>query len=758
MKCNIVFRIYEDSHVLTLERKEVRPGRNGTFAFSEGDCEGSLEWKEGKTGLEGKLSCRFREDCSGPVSIGLEWTEENWEKENYVFAPAAVYNGNRFDRRPLPYPPFYLPEREKGLNAPPVITDIPHLSAEADQSRIQLLSGDMSVPAFGYYNGRKKEGFLLFGKHREAGSYTGFAIREDLEKKICSFTFQTPGVREENVYFFGEKEDGSGFFPDSGRASEDQGRRFEAGEEAGLDFQVHVFAAETLTDYFRYFNSRRFCRETGSREHVVPFSEGFRAVREKYLRDNFLEEGTFGEGYFAVGTDRHVIQQCWQAGWVGGGISNLPFLFLGEEEGFSRGLSTFRFILDHLQNENGWFYGVYADGICYGDAFELDGPGSMLLVRKDADLLYFLLKELQILEGKGLLRPGDREQIAAQADAFVRLYARYGQIGQFIDMDTEEIRIGNTAGPGIAVGALALAWEVFGKKEYLDTALGLGKYYAVNYVEKGILNGGPGEICQAPDSEAAFGMLEGFIQLYEATGEEEWLSCARAACEIALTWVVSYDFSFPEESAAAAGKVHTLGTVFANAQNKHSAPGICTLSGNSLLKLYRFTGDAGYLEWLTCISHSLLQFVSLPDRPVHTLAGTDLPEGYMNERVQTSDWEGKETVGGFLDGSNWPEVTCLLTYVEIPGIYIDFSCGLVRCFDHIRCRVLEAGKTEISLELFNPTAYTAVVTVLTDDITQKGLVKHNYFPVMQKIRLEPRERREFRFDNRRGFPGRSQSY
>ena len=46
MKCNIVFRIYEDSHVLTLERKEVWPGKNGTFAFSEGDCEGSLEWKE----------------------------------------------------------------------------------------------------------------------------------------------------------------------------------------------------------------------------------------------------------------------------------------------------------------------------------------------------------------------------------------------------------------------------------------------------------------------------------------------------------------------------------------------------------------------------------------------------------------------------------------------------------------------------------------------------------------------------------------
>lgn len=740
MICNIVYRTYEGSCAVTLERRGIQPGKNSVFAFRGGNCKGSLEWKAGKGGLEGTLSCRFDEDCPRPVSIGLEWVEEDWNRQNYVFAPAAVYDGNRFDSRPLPYPPFHRAGPGEIFGAPPVITDIPHLSMGNEKSRIQLLSGDMSVPAIGFYNRLKKEGFLLFGKHRAADRYTGFSIREDPEQRTCSFTFQTPGVREETVYFFGEKEDGSGFFPDSGRKSEDEGRLFLAGEEAELDFQVHVFAADTLTAYFRCFNSLRFCRETGSRENVVPFSESFRAVREKYLRDNFLEEGENGEGYFTVGTDRSVIQQHWQAGWVGGGISNLPFLFLREEEGFSKGLATFRFILDHLQNEKGWISGIYADGICYGDAFVLDRPGSTLLVRKDADLLYFLLKELLILDGKGLLRPKDKEKIAAQADAFVRLFDRYGQIGQFINIETEEMIIGNSAGPAIAVGALALAWEIFGKKEYLDTALALGEYYAVNYVEKGILNGGPGEICQAPDSESAFGMLEGFVQLYETTGEETWLACAEAAFEIAVTWVVSYDFVFPEESAAAARKVHTLGTVFANAQNKHSAPGICTLSGNSLLKLYRFTGQARYLDWLAEIAHSLQQFVSLPDRPVHTLAGTDLPEGYMNERVQTSDWEGKETVGGFLDGSNWPEVACLLTYAEVPGIYIDFSCGLVRCCDHIRCRILEAGEKAVRLELVNPTAYTAVVTVLSDDIRQRERVKHTYFSIMQRICLKPQEK------------------
>ncbi len=134
---------------------------------------------------------------------------------------------------------------------------------------------------------------------------------------------------------------------------------------------------------------------------------------------------------------------------------------------------------------------------------------------------------------------------------------------------------------------------------------------------------------------------------------------AKKAFRLAVTWVMSYDFQFPKESTAGKLSAHTRGTVFANAQNKHSAPGICTLSGNSMLKLYRFTGEEIYLEWMRRISHAIPQFVSLNDRPVDTLSGKPLLTGYINERIQTSDWEGKHTVGEFLYGSNWPEVSML---------------------------------------------------------------------------------------------------
>lgn len=180
-----------------------------------------------------------------------------------------------------------------------------------------------------------------------------------------------------------------------------------------------------------------------------------------------------------------------------------------------------------------------------------------------------------------------------------------------------------------------------------------------------------------------------------------------------------------------------MGTIFANVQNKYSAPGICTLSGNSILKLYRFTGDQRYLQWLGRISHAISQFVSLDDRPVKSLEGPDLLPDYINERVQTSDWEGKETVGGFLYASNWPEVTMMLTYVEIPGIYLDLDRESLFCFDHISAEIVKRENEGQLLKVSNNTKYDAVVTVMVDH--SKNRIGAVYYDKMKKIQISSGE-------------------
>lgn len=731
MKYYLVEKTYTRNKVQTVEKKEIcMPNEN--FSLFQGAAKAKIVHCSKGEAMGGLMQVSFNKSMIQAASISMQLEMEHHHRDNFVFVPGAVYGGNRFESRKLAYPPYAeIPESEK-LTHGPVITDIPRLSSENTRSEIQFRSGDMTTPALGFFDAKKKRGIILLGCHKVNQDYTGFHIEEDLEKGKLYFSISFPAVREETKYFFGEKEDGSGFYPDNQAKSDDKGICFEEGEQFQLDYRIYSFYADDLNACFAYFNDIRQTLETGCMKHTLPFAAAYREVRDKYQRENYHPEG-----YYTVGTDWSIQCQCFQAGWIGGGMNYYSFLFEEKKSiAYQRAFCSFQFILNHLQNDKGWISGIYADGVRYGDNFKLDQEASCLLVRKNADILYFLLKEIMVLESESEGMEAYKVKIKKLADAFVRLFRKYGQIGQFIDCETEEMLVGNSAGAGIAVGALALAGEYYENSTYIDTAKQLGELYYEQYVKTGILNGGPGEICQAPDSEAAFGLLEGYVQLYETTKEAKWCDYAKQTCEIALTWVMSYDFVFPVESTASRRRFRTMGTVFANAQNKHSAPGICTLSGNSLLKLYQMTKDEKYLKWLTYISHNLVQSVSVTNNLIDTLEKKNLPPGYMNERVQTSDWEGKETIGEFLYGSNWPEVSMMLTYLEIPSIYISKE-GNVTCFDHCAAVLTkEDGNSKLVIE--NPTEYDTSFTIYQD---HGEPLKHNYFCRLRSEEVKRGERK-----------------
>ena len=90
--------------------------------------------------------------------------------------------------------------------------------------------------------------------------------------------------------------------------------------------------------------------------------------------------------------------------------------------------------------------------------------------------------------------------------------------------------------------------------------------------------------------------------------------------------------------------------------------------------------------------------------------------GMMCERVNLSDWEGQEGVGGNIFGSTiWVETALMLTVAELPGVYLRKDTGRVEVFDHVEASWDAASKT---LTLTNPTAYPALVQVLAEDETQ----------------------------------------
>ena len=166
--------------------------------------------------------------------------------------------------------------------------------------------------------------------------------------------------------------------------------------------------------------------------------------------------------------------------------------------------------------------------------------------------------------------------------------------------------------------------------------------------------------------------------------------------------------------------MRTAGAIYPNVQNKHAAPGICTLSGDSLLRLFRATGEPFYLELLREIAHNLTQYISRPDRPVpvlHEGQWRDLPSGWMNERVNMSDWEGKENIGAVFYGSCWCEVAAMLTCAEVPGLYVRTDLGQYWTFDHVETTREDLDDSNMVLRIANPTRWDCTLRVAMDDAT-----------------------------------------
>ena len=638
------------------------------------------------------------------ANVSINMKVQDWSTENYVLMPGAVYNGNRFRVVNKNYPPMLHEEDGIGVNMPITITDVPHLNINNGPSHIHLRSGDMSTPCLGIHSPKDNKGVIILFDHDTPFGYTGLKFFESEGRKSAEISIEVPAVREEMYTMCSTCE------------SDDIGYNFKAGDQITIHFNLYTFEAKDVSEVFKkYFEVRKDLSGEVKLLNNIPFSKAYRIIEDKYKKYNWNSE----RQYLKVGVSKDDKFGDWQAGWVGGGMNSLSFLTDGDKQTREYAYKTMDAIFTKLQAKSGFIYPIMFKDNFLGDDFYHQEKINILLLRKDADVLLFASRHILLLQKRWETVPSIWvEGIRKLADAFVRLWDKYGQLGQFIDLEKEEILQGGTASAAISPAGLALAYKILGNSKYLDTAISAGNYYYKNYVYKGILNGGPGEILQNIDSESAFGMLESFVTLYETTQDLIYLSYAKECAYQCASWCVSYDFDFPDDSTFRKLDMKTTGSVFANAQNKHSAPGICTLSGLSILKLYRATKDKGFLQLIKEISHNITQYVSREDRLIFAKSNDEyLPSGFVCERVNMSDWEGKNNIGEVFYGSCWCEISCLLTYNEIPGVWILSDIGEVIVFDHVEATVKDLGESwEIKIK--NPTKYDADVKVLAEPYSQ----------------------------------------
>ncbi len=602
---------------------------------------------------ENQLSVSVDKDCENAFAeFTLCFPADG---DEYVLFPACCYDGNRFRSLKREYPPMFKPE-EAAVDMPVTITDVIRLN-EDGSGKIEVTTGDVSVPCVGVYSRSMKRGLLFFTIQEIDGINLGLSY----EKGKIGVSY--PHMRREKIYRW----------PFMNKQS-DPGISFKAGQTITIPYKLLDFLCESMEDFYQVFFAHRKCMGMDAkRPNILPFHEQLEIQIDKFNAMNwqpgaeFYRTVPFGDACLA-----------WQPGWVGGGMSSYALMKLGGEREWQRGMATLRHLF-RSQAPCGFFYeGTDENGkIVYE-------PGGVnpLLIRKSADMLYFLFKHFRLIEEREHKVPQDFVAGTKKlADAFVGLWERYHQFGQFICADTGEIFAGGSTSGGIAPAALVSAYRYFGDRRYLEVALESAEQYYTRDAQNGYTTGGPGEILQGPDSESAFGLLESLTALYEETREEKWLHRAEFMLHQCSSWVVSYNYRFPGDSEFARLDMKTVGSVFANVQNKHSAPGICTLSGDSILKIYQWTGDEAYLELLKDIALTISQYMSTDKRPIcswdvpkdASLLNDDsiraerekLPQGFICERVNMSDWESQRCVGGVFNGSCWSETSNLLTLAEV---------------------------------------------------------------------------------------------
>ena len=668
---------------------------------------------------------------SGGVAIAFDF--ENWKAENYVLAPAAVYNGNRYWILPVQYPPYIYDAKDKPLDLPITITNVLHLNLDRSPAKIEMLTGSCSTPMLSFYDKADKRGWIMLTDQGTQFGNSGLMIEEDVPNGRATFVVSVPGVRETRYVM-------TGFTKGT-----DYPANFKTGDKVEMKVRLYNFAALNLQEFYeKVFSVRKALSGPSVYRNVAPFSAIYDIILDHHDKTKYYEDEK--SGYICSGPEGN--QPYWhlQAGWAGVPVFSFPQVIQPTTERLRRIGKSFD-VLKIMQGKTGLVHGMYMKGVLYGDNFkEKEKNRDIAMVRRSGEMLYFGIQTLELLklEGKeNLIKPEWVEMFKKQADGIVKIWKDYGQFGQFIDVETGKMDVNGSTAGAVCISGLALASKYFNATEYLSVAEDAGNYYYHRDLSKGYLGGGPAEILQCQDSETAYDITEAYTVLFELTGKQEWLKYARDATALFSTWTVSYDYKFPTGSAMHRIDARSTGAVWASIQNAHGAPGMYILSGNFLLKLYRATNDTRYIELLQDIAHNVVQYTTTKTNPVVPKA---VP-GSVSERVNLSDWEGANNVGGSIpDGDSnmaWGIVTSL-TITQNPGIYLRYDTGDLFVLDNVQVVITGRDKNGIHLKMTNPTPYDARVSVLSEnsDQTKKTLERYAYMN-WPKVEVKSNRIKEF---------------
>lgn len=680
-----------------------RERRFNADTMTDGGNTWRLLWKTEK-GADGnsvdvKLVCKLLKGKASSTALSVDVGFGNWNEGNYVMVPGIVYNGNRYRSIGNGYSPDYPRDMYYNPSVPLTISNNPRLSLPGkDSSFLELETTNTAVPAMSFYAPAIRKSFTILTEQATRWGNSGLFITENSRRDSCVFRITVPAMRRRAAGF--------GDFHPSGDKAPD----WAEGDEVVLHFRVLISEAGSIPDHLLHFMKvRKALTGPNHPRNLIPMSK-LAELGTAICRGNFTE--TKAGKYYLPENSRH-----FQLGWVSGMINTFPMLALNDAIERGRVGEELDFITTRMQGRGGFFYGfISEDGKIGTEKAHPDFPAMQVMVRKNGDVLFWLMKHMMLLKAQGHIIKPQWEQAARKlAAAFVLVWKKNGEFGQYLVPETGEIAVFNSTAGAIVPAGLALASDYFHQPEWLAAAeTSAAHYYERDVKKQGFTSGACGDISQDADSETAFGFLESLMALYRYTGKRVWLERAKVQAALCASWTLAYDPVFPPGSAIAKLQGRMAGAVWASSQNKHAAPGVCTSSADYLFKLYRATGEECYAELIRDIQHAHAEAVNMPGHITSNyLIGSSM------ERIQPSDAEGKGSTGNFIHTRNsWTETNGILMAMELPGIYIRPGENKMYVFDHIEAVRLAENKLSVTLRLTNRTPYNAAVAVFAETSRQ----------------------------------------
>ncbi|HEV2483618.1 MAG TPA: hypothetical protein VGS79_28325, partial [Puia sp.] len=610
----------------------------------------------------------------------------DWNPEMYVLIPASVYNGNRnrvVDRN-------YAAGLDRSdlyrKDLPLTTGPLPQLSPmEGTPSKLEVSVCNTTTPAVVLYNRASKRAFVVLTEQGSVFGDHGFTITESADRKSASLAICAPGVRERKPLFVGFEE------------SPDRGAHWAQGSTLTLRLRVYIFDAPGIPAVLDRFHAvRKDVTGMNHPRNLIPFSEVV-AMMTKRIDHRFYN----GSHSFYCPENATWISY----GWIGGLMDTFPMLVLGDQSHLERVIQTFDFAIPGGQGPAGYFYGATDQtGRNFGREGYDEYP-EIVLTRKNADLLFWLIKQFLVLkvQGRGnAIKPEWETGVRRLADAFVNTWRQEGQWGNFLNNRTGGIAVYNTTSGAMAIGGLALASAYYDHPPYLQLASEAALfYYDRDFQALGMTTGGCADILQNADSETASGLMTALMALYEITGDGQWLERSSHLAHLLATWTVSFDYQLPPDTELGRLGAKLTGAVWASTQNKHAAPGICTSSGDPLFRIYRATGDTRYAQLLHDIIHAHAEGIRA--------------DGTITERLNYCDADGTRGFRGAPGSTGWNELNGILMAMEIPGIYVRVDTGVIYVFDHVVARILRRDGASADIEITNPTPFRADISLLVEN-------------------------------------------